>query len=265
MLNYKAFFQKNLYGDCLMFITMQNLVASQGAYYAFEHSDGVGQFVVLLLFFGSILTWTIMLDKGLALYRAKNMSESFIHKFRHKNSTVDMFREAENDPSPVAKVYMSGVEKLLEFYEIAPEQSSAMLATGRKPCAKLTTAQMEAIRTVLEREVADQIMFLEQRIGLLATAVSVSPFLGLFGTVWGVMMAFCGVAAQGRAEISALAPGVSGALLTTVVALTVAIPSLIGYNLLTITIRKITVHMDNFTEEFIARVKLEQLDLEKNQ
>ena len=112
----------------------------------------------------------------------------------------------------------------------------------------------------MEREVSDQILILEEKIGLLATAVSVSPFFGLFGTVWGVMIAFCGVAAKGRADISALAPGVSGALLTTVVGLLVAIPSLIGYNLLTITIRKITVYMDNFVEEFIAKVKLEQLN-----
>jgi biopolymer transport protein TolQ len=77
------------------------------------------------------------------------------------------------------------------------------------------------------------------------------------------MMAFTAVAAHGSANIGALAPGVSGALLTTVVGLVVAIPSLIGYNLLTVTIRKITVYMDNFTEEFIAKVKLEQLENER--
>ena len=75
-------------------------------------------------------------------------------------------------------------------------------------------------------------------------------------------MAFVGVASQGRADISALAPGVSGALLTTVVGLMVAIPSLIGYNLLTSTIRKVTIYMDNFTEEFLARIRLEQLDID---
>ncbi|MCP3966501.1 MAG: hypothetical protein GY750_03045 [Lentisphaerae bacterium] len=246
-----------------MFLGIGSMIASQGAYYAFSNSDSVGKFIVILLFFGSILTWTIMLDKGIALYRARNSSEAFIKLFRHRKSVVSCFREGERDPSPVAKVYMSGVEKLLEFYAITPEQTSIMNSSGQSPSGKLTDAQMEALRTILEREVADQIMNLEQRIGLLATAVSVSPFFGLFGTVWGVMIAFCGVAAQGRAEISALAPGVSGALLTTVVGLVVAIPSLIGYNLLTITIRKITVYMDNFTEEFIARIKLEQLGLDE--
>jgi biopolymer transport protein ExbB/TolQ len=76
------------------------------------------------------------------------------------------------------------------------------------------------------------------------------------------MMAFCSIASQGRADISALAPGVSGALLTTVVGLLVAIPSIIGYNLLTNTIRKVTIYMDNFVEEVMARIKLEQLDVD---
>ena len=86
-----------------------------------------------------------------------------------------------------------------------------------------------------------------------------SPFCGLFGTVWGVMMAFCGIAAAGKSDFTALAPGVAGALLTTVAGLVVAIPSLVGYNLLTGTIRQLTVMMDNFTEEFMVCVKLSQL------
>ena len=75
------------------------------------------------------------------------------------------------------------------------------------------------------------------------------------------MMAFCGIAAAGKSDFTALAPGVAGALLTTVAGLVVAIPSLIGYNILTSTVRGITVTMDNFTEEFMVRLKLEQLQL----
>ena len=94
---------------------------------------------------------------------------------------------------------------------------------------------------------------------MLATLVSLSPFCGLFGTVWGVMMAFCGIAAAGKSDFTALAPGVAGALLTTVAGLVVAIPSLVGYNLLTGMIRQLTVQMDNFTEEFLVAIKLSQL------
>ena len=116
---------------------------------------------------------------------------------------------------------------------------------------------------MLESEVSNQVQELETRIGLLATLVSVSPFCGLFVTVWGVMLAFCGIAAAGKSDFTALAPGVAGALLTTVAGLVVAIPSLVGYNLLTSTIRNLTIRMDNFTDEFLVRVKLEQLERER--
>ena len=128
---------------------------------------------------------------------------------------------------------------------------------------KLSDAQYNAVEAVLESEVSSQIQTLETRIGLLATLVSVSPFCGLFGTVWGVMLAFCGIAAAGKSDFTALAPGVAGALLTTVAGLIVAIPSLVGYNLLTATIRNLTVTMDNFTEEFMVRLKLDQLELDR--
>ena len=104
---------------------------------------------------------------------------------------------------------------------------------------------------------------METRIGLLATLVSLSPFCGLFGTVWGVMMAFCQMAIAGDPDIKKLAPGVGGALLTTVAGLVVAIPSLVGYNILTGMIRNLAVQMDNFTEAFMVRIKLEQLEFDK--
>ena len=116
---------------------------------------------------------------------------------------------------------------------------------------------------MLESEVSSQIEMLESRIGLLATLVSLSPFCGLFGTVWGVMMAFCGIAIAQSPNFVNLAPGVAGALLTTVAGLVVAIPSLIGYNLFTAVIRSLTVQMDNFTEAFMVKIKLEQLEFDQ--
>ena len=242
---------------------MKPVIAAQGVGYAFSHSDIVGQSIVILLLLGSVLTWTIMIDKGLALHRAVKLSEYLISITRNSRTIFSLFREAKDNPSPIAQVYMAGIHKLMEFQNLSLEQVSMLQTQGVLSQIRLTHAQIDAIQTALEREVADQIMILEKRIGVLGTAVSVSPFFGLFGTVWGIMMAFTGIAAQGNASMNALAPGVSGALLTTVVGLVVAIPSLIGYNLLTVTIRKLTVYMDNFTEEFIAKVKLEQLELDK--
>lgn len=230
-------------------------LADGGAYYAFQNSDAVGKFIVILLFLGSILTWTIMLEKGLALGRAKRLSQKFIADFRSKASPLGILREARKQPGPVAKVYMSGATKLIEFYDMNMEDVIIRASRGEYPRGHLTASQIDALRTVFEREVSDQIMVLEEKVGMLATAVSVSPFFGLFGTVWGVMMAFCSVASKGRADISALAPGVSGALLTTVVGLLVAIPAVIGYNMLVNQIRLMTVRLDNFTEALLGTLQ----------
>ncbi len=229
----------------------------ENGFYAFRTSDAIGKGIVALLFFGSIFTWTIMIEKGIALYRARKASLDFLRRFREKAYPLHLLTEAERNPSPVARIYESGAGELLAFYGLTPDQG-LRYGSDQVPQKKLSTAEIETVRSSLERTVSDQILAIEDRIGLLATAVSVSPFFGLFGTVWGVMVAFCSMAMQGRADIGAMAPGVAGALLTTVVGLLVAIPSLIGYNLLTNTIRQITVCMDNFVEEFMAQVKLEQ-------
>lgn len=238
-----------------------------GVYYAYQNSDSVGKAIVILLLIGSILTWTVMLDKAWSLYRAKRSSAQFFTLFQCNGETnllaMPLLREAENNSGPVAAIYRAGVEKLLEFYDAG---APAATPRGRMPVpCKLSEAQYNAVEAVLEREVSSQLKDLETRIGVLATLVSLSPFCGLFGTVWGVMMAFCGIAAAGKSDFTALAPGVAGALLTTVAGLVVAIPSLVGYNLLTGTIRHLTVTMDNFTEQFMVCVKLSQLEIDRNQ
>jgi biopolymer transport protein TolQ len=242
------------------FIYFISPASAGAAIEAYKQSDSVGQFIVWLLFLGSILTWTIMVEKAFFLRRAKRASLDFIRMFRDEKYPIRLLSRAEKTLSPIASVYKNGSANLLDYYDI-PAEFADQYASSKYPQKKLSTAEVETLRSSLERAVADQILQIEDKIGLLATAVSVSPFFGLFGTVWGVMMAFCGMATQGNAGISAIAPGVSGALLTTVVGLMVAIPSLIGYNLLTNTIRQITVYMDNFVEEYMAKIKLEQHDI----
>lgn len=237
--------------------------SASAMYYAFDHTDGMGKFIIFILFLGSIITWTIMLEKGVGLYKAMKASEEFISLFREKRFPQTIGKKAEQNISPIARVYENGFEKLITFYNISPERAE-MYGTAHCPIQKLTTAEMETIRTTMERTVSDQILRLEDRVGMLGTAVSISPFLGLFGTVWGITLAFTSFGQLGRADMGGLAPGISGALMTTIVGLVVAIPSLAGYNLTTLTIRKITVYMDNFVEEFMAKLKLEQFEAEES-
>lgn len=234
-----------------------------GVYYAYQHSDMVGKAIVVFLLIGSVITWTVMIDKTWQLLRAKRLSARFASLFRdfgeENMMSMQLVKEAQVNSGPVASIYSAGMEKLLDFYAAEAEKNGTVSPRGIPKVCKLSDAQYNAVEAVLEREVSSQLKELETRIGMLATLVSLSPFCGLFGTVWGVMMAFCGISIAGKSDFTALAPGVAGALLTTVAGLVVAIPSLVGYNLLAGTIRHLTTQMDNFTEEFLVAVKLSQL------
>ena len=119
---------------------------------------------------------------------------------------------------------------------------------------------MDKIRSTMNRALNIQTLILEDRLVFLSTIVSLSPFLGLFGTVWGVMATFIGIALTGTPELSAIAPGVSGALLTTVAGLVVAIPSLIGNNAIVSSVQATMVEMETFVDDFLASIRLEDAD-----
>ena len=222
-------------------------LADASIYYAFRNSDVLGQSIVVLLFLFSMVTWCIMIEKGISLRSALRDSAAFLAKFRSKRSPMTFSDRIEEEPSPAARVCEAAY---LRLHQLDIEQPD-----GRRRI--LTENEIDIVRATLEQAVADQIIVLEGKMIFLATAVSISPFLGLFGTVWGIMLAFTELAIAGKADIQTLAPGVSGALLTTVLGLVVAIPSVIGYNIITSQIKSTIVHLDNFVEEFIVKLKID--------
>ena len=215
--------------------------------YAFRNSDILGQTIVVGLFLFSIITWVIMIDKGISLKHALQDSADFLAKFRSKRSPMTFSDRIEEEPSPTARVCEAAYLRLHQLDVEQPDGTRRIL----------TENEIDIVRATLEQAVADQIIILEGKMIFLATAVSISPFLGLFGTVWGIMLAFTELAIAGKADIQTLAPGVSGALLTTVLGLVVAIPSVVGYNIITSRIKSTIVHLDNFVEEFIVKLKIE--------
>lgn len=223
--------------------------------FAFRESSLPGKVIVLLLFLFSAWAWTIMLTKYWQLRRAGEATDQFLRAFRAERNPTALFTKREDYPAtPLNIIYKAGCHALgAEMYACGVDPEDLFMG-GLASAAhrKLSLNQLETLRTVVDRNVADEALMLEDQMGLLATAVSSAPFLGLLGTVWGVMDAFGGMAASGSATLSAVAPGISGALLTTVVGLLVALPSAIGYNLLTNRIRRISVQMDNFAQEFIS-------------
>ena len=132
-------------------------------------------------------------------------------------------------------------------------------AGGGPGQARLTLKGMEHIKRTLESAVARESIKLESGLILLASAVSGGPFLGLLGTVWGVMDTFAMVGQQQSAALETMAPGVSAALITTVAGLVVAIPSMFGYNFLVHSLRVRTVELDNFAQELVSKMETEYL------
>ena len=176
-------------------------------------------------------------------------------KFRSKRNPMTFVDRIEDEPSPAARVCEAAYLRISQMKTEQPDGTRRALNFN----------EIDIIRATLEQAVADQIIELERKMIFLATAVSISPFLGLFGTVWGIMLAFTELAIAGKADIQTLAPGVSGALLTTVLGLVVAIPSVVGYNIITSRIKSTIVHLDNFVEEFIVKLKIENLNEQENQ
>jgi len=229
-----------------------------GMLYAFAESTLPGKLIVLLLFVSSIGAWTVMITKYIELGRARLAGEVFYREFRKEASPLGLFLKRRRYPeTPLNSVYENACKSFGSELQSQGFNPNDLFqgGSGEAEAPSLSRQQMEMIRGITEAAVADQCLKLENNMGALATAVSASPFLGLLGTVWGVMDAFGGMASAGAATLSAVAPGISGALLTTVIGLLVALPSAVGYNLLTSRIRRLSVQMDNFAQELIAAIQ----------
>ncbi len=219
--------------------------------YAFTTSDWFGKAVVLLLIGGSIFAWSIMVAKTREFGKARQNARRFLAAYRRENHPFSLYLQGRKYEGPLAAIYVQSCEAVMTDVS-SRAQSSDLLATATATAnnMKLTPFEINTARKLAERTAMDLGAILEEDMGLLATAVTAAPFLGLLGTVWGVMDAFKAMAASGTVTLSEVAPGISGALLTTVVGLLVALPSLIGYNLLTNQMKRICLTMDNFAEEF---------------
>jgi len=207
----------------------------------------LGQIIVYFLLLVSVYSWAIILYKLGALRKAKARSEDFLRQFRaDPDGMIRHFADRQKfEPSPLAAVFEAGLAEL------------SYLAGGRGRPANpaVTLVQVDGIERSLDRAISEQILDLRSHLIILATCTGIAPFIGLFGTVWGIMEAFAAMTVTGSASISSVAPGVTAALTTTVAGLAVAIPALAGYNYLMNTVRSLTVQMENLSSEFLSTVE----------
>lgn len=211
--------------------------------------EGKGIIVVLAIF--SVFAWSVMADKALQMGRAKKYNRYFDVEFRANPNVLSIYdRRVQVEGCPLFTVYRDGCTELDTRLRSSAKE-------GRRKYVSLKS--MEHVKRTLERAVAQESLKLESGLILLAIAVSGAPFLGLLGTVWGVMSAFSYVAMSGKADLATMAPGVAAALVTTVAGLLVAIPSMFGYNWLVHNLRVLTVELDNFAQELASRMETEFL------
>jgi biopolymer transport protein TolQ len=235
-------------------------LAAGGLTFALQESTVPGRVIILLLFVGSIFSWSVMITKIRMIQYARRQSRDFMAQFRANRQPLRIYEEQElYRGAPLFRVYRAGCRELTFHMLGSPEVDETF--RGRLESApRINPAQMRAVTSAMERAVGENGLKLESQLILLATAVSGAPFLGLLGTVWGVMDTFSDIAAAGSASLTAMAPGVSAALLTTVTGLLVAIPAMFGYNFLVTSIRAMIVEMDNFAAELASEIEHRYVD-----
>lgn len=217
--------------------------ASPGVITYFNQSNFSGKLIVLALMAFSLVAWTLMIGKYLEL-----------KKLREQNDAVDFI--LEKSPSVLSTKATVGpfsnlVKTVLDTYSDF---------TGLEDPVKGRLLLLTQAESALNRQVARESAVYESKMVMLGSILSGAPFLGLLGTAWGVMDAFGSMGLAGSASLQSLAPGVSGALLTTVAALLVAIPSVFGYNFLASKTKQMVIELENFSS-----VLLDQVELELNQ
>jgi len=204
------------------------------------HNSGPVAFAVLIvLLIASIFSWTIMLSKWSSFRRARSKGQQFLRTFRRSGRLSEIAAVAEQfKPSPLVAV----------FTEVNDEYQRQSGGRGmpRNPVALERAAQIAS---------SEALTNMEQRMTWLATIAAVAPFIGLLGTVMGIIDAFHGLGTAGAATLRAVAPGISEALITTAAGLVVAIPAVVGYNQLTARLRDFGARMDDFGREFLNLIE----------
>ena len=208
-----------------------------------SNTGPVAKFVLLTLLAFSLISWAIILTKWSLLRRARLQSGRFLRAFRKAQRLQDIATVADQfRPSPLVGVFEGGFQ----------EYKRQLAATGA------TLRSLVAVQRGMQIGASEEITRLERNVPWLAITAAVTPFIGLFGTVWGIIDAFHGLGTAGGATLRAVAPGISEALITTAAGLAAAIPAVIAYNLIGNSIRQFAARGDDFTLEVLNAIENSQ-------
>jgi biopolymer transport protein TolQ len=228
-------------------------ILANAAVYAIENATTEGKVTVIVLLLLSLFSWTVIITKFRQLMIARRMTKKFMAAYASTRDPLDIKKRGEEfDGAPAYALYERGAEEVA--YQL---KNNPVIVKGEN---RISPSSFEAVKVVLEEAAAAQAMSLEKGMIVLSTAVAGGPFIGLLGTVWGVMSTFAGIAASNSASLTAMAPGVAAALVATVTGLLVAIPAMFGYNFMVTTIRHITQELDGFATRYANQIEHTYVD-----
>jgi len=212
---------------------------------------GLVEKIILVVLLGfSIISWAIIWYKARYVRRAYRESETFLDVFWNSKRLDAIYQRSETlSASPVSQVFRAGYIELAKIKKMSKDANEG----GEQ--GETDVGDLENIERSMRRAAAAEITSLEALVPFLATTGSTSPFIGLFGTVIGIMSSFQQIGAQGNANLATVAPGIGGALVATAFGLFAAIPAVIAYNFFLSKIRVLDIEMQNFSSDFLNIVK----------
>ena len=214
------------------------------------NSSVMAKSVLLLLLLFSVVSWAIILQKYFFFKNAKNEDRRFLSYFSKASNFLNIHDYArELEYSTVARVFLVGYRELYVFQEMA--QSKKDKGSFLQDEKFISARDIKGICLAVNKAINGEISRLSRRLDFLATTGSTTPFIGLFGTVWGIMTSFSAIGFQGSASIGGVAPGIAEALIATAAGLVAAIPAVVFYNYLSDQIRMFTSDMDDFSQDFL--------------
>jgi len=230
-------------------VTTENL-PGQPSILSFFSEAGIADRVVLgVLLLFSFVSWIIIFAKFIRLRRVSGQSEKFVAFFRKSKrfSEVNTFAGELSD-TPLTTLFKAGYAEL--DAQVKANRTEESPTTGPTAQGKLLIKNISGIERALERAIGVEMSRLTRNMTFLATTASACPFIGLFGTVWGIMNAFRGLANVSQATLANVAPGIAEALIATAIGLFAAIPAVIGYNRYTHDVDRLATRYETFIEEF---------------
>jgi len=229
------------------------------------HAGPMVKFVLLVLLLFSVISWAIIFMKYRLISRAKVETSTFLELFWESRDLKKVFMESDAlDASPVARLFRAGYSEFSRFRKLQASYSNEGHAKAdglrdaapAKPDESLRSRQalMDNLERSLRKATIDQNKRLERSLSFLATTGNTTPFIGLFGTVWGIMESFRGIGLKGSANLAVVAPGISEALIATAAGLAAAIPAVVAFNYFSQRVSSLQAEMDIFTTDFLSMV-----------